>query len=85
MKSTMLFTPLFLLFSSVVRGWNHYCPLTDARAQEIADGSAIFLSHTNVALANATAQTLFASNIQEFGDSINSLRGDAVRAPISLP
>lgn len=52
--------------------------LSDAEAKSIADRSAIFLSHTDVELANQTAQALFADNIQEYGDSINSLRGDAV-------
>jgi hypothetical protein len=33
-------------------------------------------------LANETAQALFADNITEFGDSINSLRGDAVSFPL---
>lgn len=78
----MLLTPLLLLLSPAVLAWHKYCPLTDQRAQEIADGSAIYISHTDVALANATAQTLFAPNIVEFGDSINSLRGDAVSTSV---
>jgi hypothetical protein len=52
--------------------------LTDADAQSYVDRSIIFLQHTNVPLANATAQGLFADDIQEFGDSINALRGDPV-------
>lgn len=61
--------------------WNdNYC-LSDADAQSYVDRSVIFLEHNNVPLANATAYGLFAEDIQEFGDSINSLRGD----PVCLP
>lgn len=52
--------------------------LSDAEAAKYASDSAIFLSHTNIALANATAQALFADNIQEYGDSINSLLSEPV-------
>jgi hypothetical protein len=63
-------------------GWNGWggqgkC-LSDADAAKYASDSAIFLSHTNVPLANATAQALFADNIQEYGDSINSLLSEPV-------
>jgi hypothetical protein len=59
--------------------WNNWngC-LTDAEAQSIVDRSVIYLQHTNIPEANATAQALFAPGLQEFGDSINSLRGDAL-------
>ena len=56
--------------------------LTDADAESIAARSTIFLQHLNVQEANETAQGLFAEDIQEFGDSINSLRGDPVHYPL---
>lgn len=58
-------------------GWNGKC-LTSAQAQSIVDRSIIYLMHTDVAAAVAAGNSLFADDITEFGDSINSLRGDAV-------
>jgi hypothetical protein len=70
------------LVASVVavpyKDWQPAGCLTDARFQQLIDGFIIFLEHTNVPLANATAQAIFAPNIMEVGDSINSLRGDPV-------
>jgi len=63
------------LWASLVQAWS--C-LSDADAKSIADRSTIFLQHLNVTEANITAQGLFANNITEYGDSINSLRGDAL-------
>ena len=62
-------------FGASVQAWG--C-LSETDAQSIADRSIIFLSHANVTLANETAQGLFAENIQEYGDSINSLRSQPV-------
>jgi hypothetical protein len=59
--------------------WNDWSScLTDAEAQSIVDRSIIYLQHFNIPEANATAQELFAPGLVEFGDSINSLRGDAL-------
>ena len=69
----MKFTSILALLP-LAAAWN--C-LTDADAESIVSRSIIFLEHHDIALANATAQGLFAEDIQEFGDSINSLRGDA--------
>jgi hypothetical protein len=77
MKFLSLLTPIALSAWTVQAHYQRSC-LTDAVAKSIADRSAIFLQHTDVALANATAQELFAENIIEYGDSINSLRGDPV-------
>lgn len=74
MRLTAFIAPLLL--AGVHATYN--C-LTYEEAKSIADRSAIFLSHLDVALANTTAQGLFAEDIVEFGDSINSLRGDPVR------
>lgn len=74
---------LLTLFTSVALaswGAQAWSCLSDADAQGIADASVIFLSHQDIDLANRTAQALFADNIVEFGDSINSLRGDPVSA-----
>lgn len=76
MKLLKFLTPL-ALSAWTVSAWNGNC-LSDQDAQSIADRSIIFLEHLDIDAANATAQGLFADNIQEFGDSINSLRGDAV-------
>lgn len=46
-------------------------------AQEI-----VFLQHLDVAAAVAAGNAIFDPNIQEFGDSINSLRGDPVSQPL---
>lgn len=75
MKLFPLFSISLTLLTGVAQAW--YC-LSDADAQSIADRSIIYLSHTDVELANQTAQGLFADNLQEYGDSINSLRGDPV-------
>jgi hypothetical protein len=70
------------LIASVVaaphQDWQPAGCLTDARFQQLIDGFIIFLEHTNVPLANSTAQAIFAPTIMEVGDSINSLRGDPV-------
>ncbi|KAI1625335.1 hypothetical protein EDD37DRAFT_629358 [Exophiala viscosa] len=50
--------------------------LSQADANDIAARSTIFLQHLNVTQANETAQGLFADGIVEYGDSINSLKGD---------
>lgn len=75
----MLLLTLLAYLALFAGGTNAWTCLSDADAQSIADRSIVFLSHTDVALANETAQGLFADGIVEFGDSINSLRGDAVR------
>lgn len=79
MKLLKFLTPL-ALSAWTVSAWNGNC-LSDSDAQSIADRSIVFLEHLDIDAANATAQGLFADNIQEFGDSINSLRGDAVSDP----
>ncbi|RVX74168.1 hypothetical protein B0A52_02000 [Exophiala mesophila] len=78
MRLLTFLTPL-ALSAWTANAWNGggYC-LSDQDAQSIADRSTIFLEHLDIDAANATAQGLFADNLQEFGDSINSLRGDAL-------
>lgn len=66
-------------------GWEKWGCLSDADANAYAANSAIFLSHTNVPLANATAQALFADDIVEYGDSINSLLSEPVSSPEFAP
>lgn len=70
-----------LALPAVAFAWNDWkngnC-LSDADAQSIVDRSIIYLQHKDIPLANATAYGLFTSDIQEFGDSINALRGDPV-------
>ena len=46
-------------------------------AQEI-----IYLQHTNVTAGRIAAEGIFAADIVEFGDSINSLRNDTVSSCI---
>lgn len=47
--------------------------------QGLVDQERIFLLHANVTEARAIGYKIFDANIQEFGDSINSLRGAPVR------
>jgi hypothetical protein len=63
---------------AVPGGWKDNNCLTDADAQYIISQSTVFLEHKDVAAAKAAAYSIFTEDIQEFGDSINSLRGDAV-------
>lgn len=75
--SSLAFLTCLVQASPTWEGWNNGC-LSAAEAQSIVDRSIIFLQHLDIPLANKTAQSLFAPDIVEFGDSINSLRGDPV-------
>lgn len=59
------------------QGWNDGCYsrsyIEGLVAQEI-----VYLQHLDLAAANAAALAIFDPSIAEFGDSINSLRGDPV-------
>lgn len=81
MKFLSILLPLAAITSSVLASGEWQSCLSSAQAQSIVDRSIIFLSHEDVPLANQTARGLFDPNIQEFGDSINSLRGDPVSDP----
>lgn len=61
--------------------WQDSSCLTDADAQYLISQSIVFLEHKDVPAAKAAAYTIFTEDIQEFGDSINSLRGDPVSHP----
>jgi hypothetical protein len=78
----------FLYFAlpllAAASGWkDNYC-LTDADAQSIVSRSIVYLEHTDKAAALAAGQSLFASNLQEFGDSINSLKGDPLGTQVEV-
>lgn len=81
MKLLNYLAPLALAALGVQADWQPWgsdgC-LTTAQVNYIVANSITFLSHEDVAAANASAQAIFAPDIVEFGDSINSLRGDAV-------
>lgn len=58
--------------------WGKNCASRDY-IQSLVDQEIVYLQHLNQTAALAAGQAIFASDIQEYGDSINSLRG----APVS--
>ena len=53
--------------------WNQGCASRN-HVQYLVDQSIIYLQHKDVAAGRAAAEAIFADNIIEYGDSINSLR-----------
>lgn len=70
---------LFFALPLLAAAWSGHMCLSDDDADSIVQRSIVFLEHSDIAAANASAQSLFADDIQEYGDSINALRGDPVR------
>lgn len=62
------------------RGGDKGC-VSREHVQYLVDQETIFLQHTDLAAARAAADAIFAADIEEYGDSINSLR----QAPVSSP
>lgn len=79
MKFSGFLAPLTLA-STALAQWkqqDNSC-LTDAEAQYLIDQAIIVLKHVDIANARAVAYSIFAPDIVEYGDSINSLRGAPV-------
>lgn len=80
MKFSAIVAPLAFATSAVATwgGWNPTC-LNDADVQSIISREIVYLEHKNLTAAKAAAASLFTPDFNEYGDSINSLRG----APVS--
>lgn len=52
--------------------------LTDKRAQYIVEREKVYLQKANITDARLAGEELFAADFVQYGDSINSLRGDPV-------
>lgn len=86
MKFAAALASLAVVATAAPGGWgnwnkgNNGCA-SRAYAQNLVDQEIVFLMHTDLAAAQAAADAIFADDIQEYGDSINSLR----MAPVSDP
>lgn len=80
MKFSAVVAPLAFA-TTAIAGWGGWDPtcLKDADVQSIISREIIYLEHKNMTAARAAAQSLFTPDFNEYGDSINSLRG----APVS--
>ncbi|KAK5094448.1 hypothetical protein LTR70_004116 [Exophiala xenobiotica] len=79
MKFAAALASLAVVATAAPGGWgdwnkgNNGCP-TRAYVQTLVDQERVFLMHTDLSAAQAAADAIFADDIQEYGDSINSLR-----------
>lgn len=79
----MKFATIFALATAVVAFPSPQLPppslcLTDARAQYIVEREKVYLQKANITDARVAGEELFAADFVQYGDSINSLRGDPV-------
>lgn len=81
----MKFATIFALATAVVALPSPQLPppstcLTNERAHYIVERERVYLQKANITDARLAGEELFAADFVQYGDSINSLRGD----PVSL-
>lgn len=77
MKLTILFTLATTVTALPKRSTPSTC-LTHERAHYIVERERVYLQKANLTDARAAGEELFAADFVQYGDSINSLRGDPV-------
>lgn len=83
MKFAAALASLAAVATALPNGWGNWnkgnkCA-SRAQVQNLVDQEIVYLMHTDLTAARAAADAIFADNIEEYGDSINSLR----MAPVS--